>query len=329
MPMLRKDPICGRWVIIATERSKRPRDYQRHEHGLDSDLCPFCAGNENSTPDPIAVYPEESKDWNVRVVPNKFPALEPDGVLDGKTDRLHQTMAGVGAHEVIIEADDHVTDLSEKPAEHIATVLRAWKERIVSLRDDDRLRCAVLFKNRGAPAGASLEHAHSQLIALPVVPKRLSEELQGAEAFREEHGDCVFCDLLDDEIANDERVVCENEDFVAFTPFASRFPFELWMLPRNHRARFEDEADERLLGLAELLRNVIKKLNRALDHPPFNLMLHSAPFPRGDDWSHFHWHFELIPKLTKVAGFEWGTGFYINPTPPEVAARHLRDIQLD
>lgn len=329
MPMLRKDPISGRWVIIATERAKRPRDYRRDERELDSEFCPFCAGNEHSTPKAVATYPSDTDEWDVRVVPNKFPALQTEGNPEPKQLGPYEVLNGVGAHEVIIESASHVTDFAELPSEQIATVLRSWKERIETLRDDDRLECAVVFKNHGAPAGASLEHAHSQLIALPVVPKRLSEELKGVTDYREEHESCVFCDLIDHEVSARDRIVCENDDFIAFAPFASRFPFELCMLPRDHRAWYEEESYERLNGLAALLKSVIKKLNRALDHPPFNLMLHSAPFPGGKDWSDFHWHFELIPKLTKVAGFEWGTGFYINPTPPEVAARHLRDIQLD
>lgn len=328
MPMLRKDPISGRWVIIAAERAKRPREYDRVDHDLGSEFCPFCAGNEHSTPDPVSVYPPEGE-WSVRVVPNKFPALEATGQPVPDQVGPHELIQGVGAHEVIIESAEHITDISELSTSHLAAVLRAWKERIASLRHDERLECAVIFKNRGAPAGASLEHSHSQLIALPVIPKRLSEELAGTERYRDDHEACVFCDLVEYETTARERIVCENEDFVAFAPFASRFPFELCMLPRKHRAWYEDESDERLEGLAALLRSAIKKLNRALDHPPFNLMLHSAPFPDGKDWSHFHWHIELIPKLTKVAGFEWGTGFYINPTPPEVAAEHLRDIQLD
>ncbi len=329
MPMLRKDPISGRWVIIATERAKRPREYARQAQDLSGEFCPFCRGNEHSTPEPLAVYPADDSDWNVRVVPNKFPALETQGEPDPQKLGPHEILRGVGSHEVIIESAEHITDISELSTEQIATVLRAWKERIETLRSDDRLECAVVFKNRGAPAGASLEHSHSQLIALPVVPKRLSEELEGAKRYRQEHENCVFCDLIDHETTAGERIVCQNDDFVAFAPFASRFPFELCILPRKHGAWYEEESDERLAGLAALLKSAIKKLNRALDHPPFNLMLHSAPFPGGQDWSHYHWHFELIPKLTKVAGFEWGTGFYINPTPPEVAAQHLRDIKLD
>lgn len=331
MPMLRKDPIAGRWVIIATERAKRPHDYQVDAEHLKSGFCPFCAGNEDSTPASVATFPDDpdAHDWSVRVVPNKFPALSSSGEVTSHRDGLFEGLAGVGAHEVIIEAPEHVVDLADLPSEHIATVLRAWKARIVSMRQDERLECAVVFKNHGAAAGASLEHAHSQLIALPIIPKRLSEELVGAKRYHLTHQHCVYCDIIAQEIEHEARVVCANEHAVALTPFASRFPFELWILPREHEPWYENAEDELFSSLASVLKQVLQKLNRALDSPPFNLMLHSAPFPNGEDVSHYHWHLELIPKLTKVAGFEWGTGFYINPTSPESAAEHLREIELD
>ncbi|QDG49728.1 galactose-1-phosphate uridylyltransferase [Persicimonas caeni] len=330
MPMLRKDPIAGRWVIIATERAKRPREYQVDTESLPSGFCPFCAGNEDSTPDPVAIYPKGAdQDWSVRVIPNKFPALQTTGELTPHTEGVYEGLAGVGAHEVIIEAAEHVSDLAALPVDQIATVLRAWKDRINDLRNDERLECAVVFKNHGAAAGASLEHTHSQLIALPIIPKRLSEELVGSKRYYLAHDRCVYCDIVAQELDEGTRVVCSDDKVVALTPFASRFPFELWILPREHDPWYENSDDELFASVAAVLKRVLQKLNRALDSPPFNLMLHSAPFPDGDDVSHYHWHLELIPKLTKVAGFEWGTGFYINPTSPESAAEHLREIEID
>ncbi len=331
MPMLRKDPIAGRWVIIATERAKRPLEYQVEQPELAGGFCPFCAGNEASTPEPIlalsAPGAPDDQDWSVRVVPNKFPALSSEGDAAGSSEGVYEGLSGVGAHEVIIECPEHVVDLAELPSEHIAVVLQAWRERIDALRDDDRLECAVVFKNHGAAAGASLEHSHSQLIALPVIPKRLSEELVGSQRYFLEHQRCVHCDIIAQELEHGGRVIAANDKAVALAPYASRFPFEVSILPREHEPWYENSDDELFDSVAALLREVIQKLNRALDGPPFNLMLHSAPFPDGDDVSHYHWHLELIPKLTKVAGFEWGTGFYINPTSPESAAKHLREIQ--
>lgn len=332
MPMLRKDPIAGRWVIIAAERAKRPRDYTVEQDSLHAGFCPFCAGQEASTPDPVAVYPADESsphDWSVRVIPNKFPALSPDPQLVSERQGIYESMAGVGAHEVIIECPEHVVAFDELGADQMATVLQAWQDRIDDLRNDERLACAVVFKNHGAAAGASLEHAHSQLIALPIVPKRLDEELAGTRQYHAEHDRCVWCDIIDQETTDGSRIVCQNDVAVAMTPFASRFPFELCILPRDHGPWYEEASGQILAGVAALLEETLAKLNRALDNPPFNLMLHSAPFPNGEDTSHYHWHFELIPKLTKVAGFEWGTGFYINPTSPEAAAEHLREIALD
>ncbi|MFW5965974.1 MAG: DUF4921 family protein [Persicimonas sp.] len=195
-----------------------------------------------------------------------------------------------------------------------------------ALNDDERFACAVAFKNHGAAAGASLEHTHSQLIALPVIPKRLSEELIGAKRYFLADEACVFCDIVDQELEDGARVVAHNEKAVVIAPYASRFPFELWVLPRLHQPRFEEADDSLFDDVARALRAALCKLNRALDHPPYNLMLHSAPFFENEDVDHYHWHFELIPNLTQVAGFEWGTGFYINPTAPESAAEHLRQI---
>ena len=326
MPTLRKDPISGRWVIIATERCKRPSDYRTTVRAPSDEFCPFCAGNESATPPAIVEYADDGG-WSVRVIPNKYPALRVEGDIRRQGVGVFDEMSGVGAHEVIIETPEHVVDFVDLPVAQLERVLRAWRDRIRDLRNDSRLKCALVFKNHGAPAGASLEHAHSQLIALPIVPKRLSEELEGARryfAFRER---CVFLDLLEQERQTQERLVYENEDIAVIAPFASRFPFELWFLPRRHEPWYENAQPRTYFSLADAISVVCKKLNRALDHPPYNLMLHSAPYTN-EDMSHYQWHLELIPTLTKVAGFEWGTGFYINPTPPEDAARHLRDIEV-
>lgn len=327
MPTLRKDPIAQRWVIIATERAKRPRDYSVPRAPLTASFCPFCAGNESATPPAIVSFRVDgsSRPWDVRVIPNKFPALRVEGPIVKRGNGVYDEMSGVGAHEVIIESPDHTLHMSDLSVPHIATVLEAWRQRILDLQNDKRLKCAVVFKNHGAQAGASLEHVHSQLIALPIVPKRLEESLDGARRYYEFRDRCVFCDILDQELADQTRIVYQNEDVVAFCPFAARFPFELWILPRRHEPWYENVAHSEVNRVAEALKICIDKLNRALDFPPFNLLLRSAPFIQTER-PYYHWHIEIIPTLTRVAGFEWGTGFYINPTPPEDAARHLRDI---
>lgn len=326
MPTLRKDPIGGRWVIIATERSKRPSDYQTTAVSNDADFCPFCAGNEEATPPAIVEYAGEQH-WHVRVIPNKFPALRVEGQIERRGVGMFDEMTGIGAHEVIIETPEHIIDFADLPVPQLERVLRAWRDRIRDLRNDPRLKCAIVFKNHGQQAGASLEHAHSQLIALPIVPSRLQEELDGARRYFEFRERCVFLDIIEQELQAKERLVYENEDIVVIAPYASRFPFELWFLPRRHEPWYESAQARTYSSLADALSVVCRKLNRALDHPPYNLMLHSAPYV-AEDMPHFQWHLELIPTLTKVAGFEWGTGFYINPTPPEDAARHLREIEI-
>lgn len=337
MPILRKNPITNQWVIIATERAKRPREYKVVRESLATSFCPFCAGNEDATPPEIRSYrthlsssrsPSGHEEaWSVRVVPNKYPALRVEGELGRRGEGIYDSMEGVGAHEVIIESAEHVADFGALSPRQITTVLWAWRDRIVDLRNDSRLKCVVVFKNHGAEAGATVEHSHSQLIALPVVPKRLQEELDGASRYFEFRERCVFCDIIHQELETGRRIVFENADVVAIAPFASRFPFEIWFLPRRHQAAFE-RGDQRLYeSMAEAFRTVMGKLDVALNKPAYNLMLHSSPFGL-EDSPHYHWHFELIPKLNKVAGFEWGTGFHINPTPSETAARHLREIVL-
>lgn len=326
MPTLRKDPIGDRWVIIATERSKRPSDYAETVRAPRASFCPFCKGNEDATGQ--AVLQIDGPDgWAVRIVPNKFGAVHPEGDVQVVGDALQTAMPGFGVHDVIIESPDHVVDFADLDEAQLERVLQAWASRLRTLRDDSRVVSAVVFKNHGAQAGASLEHAHSQLIALPIVPKRLQEEITGARAYFERHGSRVYDDIVTRETETGERLVYQNDEIVVIAPYASRFPFELWFLPRRGQPWYEHADLQTHRCLAEALRIVCRKLNRALDHPPYNLMLHSAPFA-DEDVSHFAWHLELIPTLTKVAGFEWGTGFYINPTPPEDAARHLREIEI-
>lgn len=326
-PMLRADPVSGRWVIIAPQRAERPGEDPPTELPPPIDPCPFCAGNEVETEPSLASYTlsGSARPWDVRVVPNRFPALRAEGEIEERERGIYRERSGVGAHEVFIESAEHLVDLGELPVEQLTAVLHAWRDRIRALREDPRLRCAMVFKNHGVDAGSSIAHVHSQLIALPVVPTRLEEELTGARVYFEAHRRCVFCDMLAQDLEEGERVVYANEETVVIAPYASRSAFEMWMLPRSHEPWYEDATRRGFESLADALHVALRKLNGALDHPPFNLMLHSAPFYEGS-MEHYHWHLELIPIVTKVAGFERGTGFYINPTPPEDAARLLREI---
>jgi len=336
MPELRKDPVVGRWVIISTERSRRPTNFAPVRLERSSGYCPFCPGNEDKTPAEVyACRPAggtpNGPGWLVRVVPNKFPALQIEGVLERRGEGLYDKMNGVGAHEVVIEGPQHDQDLSDLPVPHIVEVLKAYRERIVDLHRDRRVRYVLIFKNHGAGAGATLEHTHTQLIATPIIPKTLMEELEGSRRYYELKERCVFCDIIQQDAAdqNGRRVVVTTERFLAIEPFAPRVPFETWILPRQHDASFQTVGDEsEMEELAVILKDTLQRLNRALDRPPYNFVIHTAPVTEGD-LEYFHWHLEITPTLTRVAGFEIGSGFYINPTPPEDSAQYLREVAVE
>lgn len=330
MPELRKDPIVGRWVIIATDRARRPTDFIRERVQIrGSGFCPFCYGNESKTPPEVLAYRRDgsapnSPGWSLRVVPNKFPALGIEGTLNRQGEGLYDKMNGIGAHEVIIETPDHRTTMAALPAEQIESVLWAYRDRIVDLKKDTRFKYMLIFKNFGDAAGASLEHTHSQLIALPVVPKRVQEEVTGARDYYAYKERCLFCDMLRQEFSSGVRLVAENEKFFALCPFAPRFPFELWIVPKEHQSSFEDSSRNEFRHLATLLKDMLGRLEAVLDHPAYNYIIHTSPVRDGVN-DYYHWHLEIMPKLINLAGFEWGTGFYINPTPPEEAAKFLRE----
>jgi UDPglucose--hexose-1-phosphate uridylyltransferase len=333
VPELRKDPVSGRWVIIATERAKRPQDFHRADEELATGPCPFCPGSESKTPPEILAFrppsgPGSQRDtpgWSVRVFPNRYPALKIEGGLDRAADGLYDRMNGVGAHEVIVETPDHQRALADLTPAEIAHLFQAFRDRIQDLKRDTRFRYVMLFKNHRAAAGATLPHAHSQLIALPTVPKTVADEMHGALAYYSYKERCVFCDIVHQELGDRRRVVYANDAFLVICPYAPRLPFETWIVPRHHRSHFESIAPEDFGLLAQAFGLALRKLRRALDDPPYNFILHSSPFHQ-PDLAHYHWHIEIVPTLAQVAGFEWGSGFYINPTPPEESARFLRDL---
>ena len=332
MPELRKDPVVGRWVIISIERGKRPSDFASPSHKRRvSGFCPFCPGNEYTTPPEImAIRPEGTDDkskWSLRVVPNKFPALQIEGELEKIGEGIFDKMSGVGAHEVIIESPDHLSSLSNLPRKDMENVLWAYHQRLTELKKDPRLKYVLIFKNEGEAAGASLEHTHSQLIALPIVPKLVREELTSSRKYYDMKERCIFCDIINQELEEGKRVVCENENYVAIAPYAPRAPFETWILPKKHESHYKPLENGGFLSLAEVLQRVLKQIDKLLDVPPYNYMIHTSPF-NDEENEYYHWHIELMPKLTKIAGFEWGSGFYINPTPPEEAARYMREAEI-
>ncbi len=325
-------------MIISTDRAKRPTDFAREQPKLKGGFCPFCYGNESKTPPEILAYrphpnggPVSAKDtpgWTVRVVPNKFPALGIEGNLNRQAEGMFDKMNGIGAHEVIIETPDHGASLATLPERRIEDVLWAFRDRILDLKKDKRFKYILIFKNHGEAAGASLEHSHCQLIALPILPRTVVSELEGAKQYYIYKERCVFCDMIRQEMDSGIRVVAENQSFVTLAPFAPRFPFETWVLPKNHESAFENSSSQTYADLARALKNLLVRADRVLENPSYNLVIHTSPV-QDPQQEHYHWHVEFMPKLTKTAGFEWGTGFYINPTPPEEAARFLREANVE
>ncbi|MBD3289386.1 galactose-1-phosphate uridylyltransferase [candidate division KSB1 bacterium] len=328
-PELRKDPIIGRWVIISTDRGKRPLDWSVEPEKKAGGFCPFCPGNEDKTPPEIySVRPDGSDPntpgWKIRVVSNKFPALQIEGELLRRGEGIFDKMNGVGAHEVLIETPDHYLDMSELSDIHVRDIFWAIKTRINDLQKDIRFKYILAFKNHGSAAGASLAHSHIQMIATPIIPKRVQEEMEGAQKYYKYKERCIFCDIIRQELHTDIRIVKANKNFVSLEPFAARFPFETWVMPINHSSRFEDISYDDTLELAKLMKEILQKIKTTLGNPPFNFIIHTAPQQEESNYE-YHWHIEIIPKLTKIAGFEWGSGFYINHVPPEDAARLLRE----
>jgi UDPglucose--hexose-1-phosphate uridylyltransferase len=332
MGELRRDPISGRWIIIASEREKLPSEFMTEPRIKKGGFCPFCPGSEDKTPPEITAHREDNTKpntpgWNVRVIPNKFPALGIEGELDRLGVGVYDMMNGIGAHEVIIETPDHNKQMADLTEFELEKVLFTYCSRALDLLKDTRFKYILIFKNFGEPAGASLEHSHSQLIALPIVPKRVNEELIGSESYFEYKERCVFCDMIRQEIEDEERVITENKSFITFAPYASCFPYECWILPKEHSHCFCRTKQEGIIDLARILRETLNRIRKLLLDPSYNFIIHTSPSenPKIDA---YHWHIEIMPKLSRIAGFEWGSGFYINPVSPEHAAKYLRKVKI-
>ncbi len=326
MSVLRKDPCTGRWVVFESGPQESARA---------ATPCPFCGGNESLTPPEIAGWgpPGRQRDqpgWQVRVVANLRPALRIEEPLARKAEGMYDAASGTGAHEIVIETPEHRASLSELPRDHVALVLGAWADRVRDLKRDRRIRSVFVFKNQGVMAGAAIpNHTHSQVIGLPVTPKALKEMLDGARAHYRLKERCVLCDIVREELEIERRVIGVSERFVAIAPYASRHPYECWILPREHSPDFEASDTGALQDLAGVLKALLVRLEQTLPEPAYNLFLYSSPNRdrRPGYWTtldaDFHWHIAILPRLAQVAGFEVGTGFYVNPVLPEEAARAL------
>ena len=332
MAELRRDPIVGRWVIVDNDHPNKPEDFEYEPYIQKGGVCPFCYGNESMTPPEIDSFRNpgtvaNTSGWQVRVVPNKFPALRIEGELDRRGIGIYDMSNGVGAHEVLIESPYHAKDISDLLNSEVEGVIAMLCRRALDLKRDKRFKYIMVFRNFGPAAGASLEHPHTQIVALPMIPKSVSEEIKGARDYFEYRERCIFCDIIRQETQEKERIVLENEHFISFCPFVSRFPFELWIMPKKHAGYFCHMPQDEAQALAAILKDTIAKVKKVFTNISYNYIIHTSPINGDGDVEYYHWHIEFMPKLMRVAGFEWGTGFYIDPTSPELAAGYLKALK--
>ncbi len=333
MPELRQNFFSKEWVIIATERAKRPEELATHRVAQPIpafvETCPFCPGNESKTPPEVWRSPPPGGDpWAVRVIPNKFAALSSDAQPRRNLQHLRRRIDGFGFHEVIIDTPDHSGCMALLSDQHVANVLSVYKARYNILSKDDRVNHITIFKNHGADAGASLQHPHSQLIATPVIPSQVRHRLFEALRHYDDAGECMFCHMVEREIEDQTRIVLKGEHFVAMEVFASATPFATHIFPLRHMASFGDVNEGEIGDLARILRTLLAKIYVGLENPDLNFTVRSGPTEYSGA-RHFHWYVSVIPRLTRTAGFELGSGMFINTVLPEAAAEFLRKVAVD
>ncbi|TYQ28195.1 galactose-1-phosphate uridylyltransferase [Pseudanabaena sp. UWO310] len=333
MSHLRQNVITKDWVIFATERSKRPHEFARSQDELPPELpiyrhsCPFCKGNEN--PSEIEYLRIENEHgWRVRIIPNKYPALSPIGDRIRHNEGIHRSMTGVGYHEVLIEHPHHNATIALMETRDVVNILKAYRQRYDVIRRDQRIESIIIFKNHGESAGTSLEHPHSQIAATPVVPSQIRCRMMEAASYFDDMGECLFCHTLRDELQSQERIVLESAHFVAFIPYAALSPFHLWIFPRRHTSSFGAITDIELEDLAYMLKTTLAKLFYGLNNPAYNYIIRSSPTDDKQS-DYFHWYLAIVPRVSQVAGFELGSGMYINTAIPEDSAKFLREIDVE
>ena len=333
MTELRQNMATKEWVIIADERAKRPDDYiESHTH-VTTEMqepfdphCPFCPGNEERDLE-VETMPANGQ-WQTRVVYNKYPALSREGELARTFDGVHRRIAGVGHHEIVVEHPRHNTTPALMTSEEIKYVLETFYNRGWSIRKDSRIEQIIYFKNHRERAGASLKHPHSQIIGLPVVPTDIRHRIEEARRYFDDFGECVFCVMMRDELQKQVRLVAENSHFVAFVLYAAPSPFHVWVLPRQHSVSFLYSQPDEIAALADILRIILRKLYIGLNDPAYNLIIRSAPVKEISN-DYLHWYVTIIPRLSRTAGFEMGSGMFINPALPEESAAFLREVKAE
>jgi UDPglucose--hexose-1-phosphate uridylyltransferase len=332
MSELRQNIATKEWVIIAPERSNRPEDFIRprrdvHPPPPHSDSCPFCPGNEALSPDEQCTLRDGQGRWLVRVVSNKYPAVARGGELVYQEQGTRRWMSGVGLHDVIIESPRHDQDLTQLEVEQVTRVLDVYRTSYLTAVSDPRVELVTLFKNHGLGAGTSLEHPHSQMIATPVVPSQVRQRVQLAVRYYDDHRTCVYCAMLVEELREGERMVAETEYFAAFVLYAALSPFHIWILPKRHHSSYPELSNAELVDLARILRTVLRKIRRGLDDPDYNYVIRSIPGAPCQN-PYFHWYLSLVPRVSTSAGFELGSGMFINTVLPEKAAAFLRSVEV-
>ena len=334
MPELRRDLISHRWIITGTQSEEEFFSSLNPKPKEMMDECFFCEGNETKTlPEIYSIRKFDTRPntpgWQVRVVPSKSAAFKIDGEV-GKVGRgIYDMMNNIGAHELIIESPHHIKNLCELPPEQILLILKVYQTRLRDLNNDERLRYALIFKNQRPKSSVRYGHTHSQLAALPLTPKAVKEELISAKNYFSYKERCLFCDIIRQEQKDKKRIVEENLDYISFVPFATKFPFELCIMPKKHNADFRAESESSLKNLAQILKISLSKISLVLNDPPLNYILHTIPYmrPKPDYWktihNDFHWHIEIYPQISEITGFERGSGCYIQPLLPEICAKLL------
>jgi len=333
MHELRKDILLGRWVEVLSE-SLAPSDYAlTHNNTPSEGNCMFCPGREHEIPPEIAsIRKPGGQPWWVRAVPSHNPMFQIEGDLGRRGVGIYDRMNNIGANEILIESPEHNTRPEDMGVDQMVRVIRLYRDRNADLEKDSRLRYILIYKDSGRDAGAVFTHPVSFLMATPVIPKTVKDELDNAKQYFAYKERCVFCDIITQELQIGDRVILETKYFVAFCPYAAQFPFETWIIPKRHSCAFHEIIPEEIEDMGYVLMSVLKKLRKIFIDPPFNYFIHTAPnmVPRRNHWhtlgEDYHWHLEIMPRLIRTSGFEWGSGFYILPTSPEHAAKYLREV---
>ena len=320
MSQLRKDPIVGRWIIVATERARRPAAFvDPQPTTTDQKQCPCCQDTGS------AVLHESH---GVKVINSSAPILDASKPFERRGHGLYDVCHSYGSHEIVVETSGHVAGMADLPEEQIKSVMQVYASRMQAHRQNNFIEYILAYKNYGVAAGSrNIGHSRSQIMAVPVLPMRVKDKINGAQKYFDYHERCLFCDMVSQELKDKERVIVENEHFVVIAPFASRFPFETWVLPKKHHCDFSDGMAGYEASLAAILKDILLRFKTGLNDPAYNYMIQTSPVKDpGSFKDYYHWHIEIIPRLTRVAGFERGTGFYICPIPPEMSASFLREV---